>query len=140
MILLTETVLFYWNLFDPQSASSANDDCSSSIVKAWVETSKKPHSRATALHATSAPHPQITLLSKATSVQKSSTKSSYSSATQPPPTPRSASSIPAPVLYLDKDTELGGFYDSTQEKYGKGTTGVCSCTIAVIDLCGDQIK
>ena len=27
MILLTETILLYWNLFDPQSASSANENC-----------------------------------------------------------------------------------------------------------------
>ena len=126
MILLTETVLFYWNLFDPQSASSANNNRSSSTVKAWVETSRKPRSRASAtLRATSAPHPRITSLSKAASqVHKGSTRSSYSSATQPSPTPRSVSSIPAPVSYLDEDAELEGFDDSMQEKSGKGKTGV----------------
>ena len=40
------------------------------------------------------------------------------------PTPRSVSSIPAPVSYLDEDAELEGFNDSMQEKSGKGKMGV----------------
>lgn len=129
MLLLTKTVLFYWDFLDVQSSSANGDVAGIGKVKDWAEkplSSKAIHSPR--VSASSASHCHASSLLNVMSLGlKGSTRSTHSSATQPLPTPASVSSRVVPVLYLGEDSKLAEFRNYTQESISKGSnasTGV----------------
>ena len=121
MLLLTETVLFYWDLFN---ASSSTKECGGTHygqVRDWVQNNVK--SRISGLQSnasctTSASKSQLLSFACSNSLGvkvKGSTKSSHSIATQPPAMPASAICQDLPVSYFGEDDDMAEFMDPTQE-------------------------
>lgn len=105
MLLLTETVLFYWDYF---SSTVKANVAGVGKVKDWMEKSKEINvMRLSASRVTnSKSNSRVSSLSNPTSLEfQGSAKSSRMDATQPLPTPGSAISIALPASYLDEAGE-----------------------------------
>ncbi|KAI6003230.1 hypothetical protein F5J12DRAFT_893857 [Pisolithus orientalis] len=135
MLLLTKTILFYWDFLDVQSSSAKGNIAGIGKVKDWAEkllSSKAIHSPKVSASSTS--HSCASSLLNVTSFGvKGSTRSTHSSATQPLPTPASVSSRVVPVSYLGEDSELAEFRNYTQESISKGSNASTRVSIAVIN-------
>jgi len=115
MLLLSETVLFYWDFFNTQPSSAKNNIMGVRKVKDWKEkygSTKVAHTTRVASRASSLSNPTSHRL-------KGSAKSTHSSATQPPPTPVSVSSIVIPTSYLDENDDSAKLENFTQDNIGK---------------------
>ena len=121
MLLVTETVLFYWDLFNATSSMKERGGSHYGQVRDWVQNNIKsrisvvwtntscitPASCVTSSYVTSA--------SKSLGVKvKGCTKSSHSTATQPPAMPASAIDQDLPISYFNEDDEVAEFMDPTQ--------------------------
>ena len=122
MLLLTETVLFYWDMVDASSSSKEGDACHGLEIRDWAQKNVKSSISGTqrsVSHVTSASNSQGILLfahSKVLGVKvKGSTKSSRSIATQPPATPASAAGLDLPISYFDEEDDTSAFTNPTQE-------------------------
>ncbi|KAI5994568.1 hypothetical protein F5J12DRAFT_785762 [Pisolithus orientalis] len=135
MLLLTKTILFYWDFLDVQSHSAKGNIAGFGKVKDWAE--KLSSSKAICsprVSASSTSHSCASSLSNVTSFGvKGSTRSTHSSATQPPPTPASVSSRVVPVSYPGEDSELAEIGNYTQESISKGSNASTRVSIEVID-------
>jgi len=116
MLLLMETVLFYWDLFD--ASSSAKEGAAGfGRVRDWAQnnvTSGTGSVRTSASRVTSAPNSFAHSKSLGVKV-KGSTRSSRSIATQPPATPASDVGPDQPVSYLNEDDDTTEFTNPAQE-------------------------
>ena len=136
MLLLTETVLFYWDLFDATSSTKERGGSHYGQVRDWAQNNVKsrisgvrtntsrvtPASRVTSSRVTSASKSQHSSFARSKSLGvkvKGSTKSSHSTATQPPATPASAVGQDLPISYFNEDDEVAEFMDPTQEGAAK---------------------
>ena len=118
MLLLTETVLFYWDLFDA-SSSAKEGGAGFGRVRDWAQSNVKGgtgSTRTSASHVTSTSN-LFAPYSKSLGVKvKGSTRSSRSIATQPPATPASVVGPGQPVSYLDEDDNTTEFTNFAQER------------------------
>ena len=136
MLLLTETVLFYWDLFDASSPTKELGGSHYGQVRDWAQNNVKsrisgirtntsrvtPASRVTSSRVTSASKSQHSSFARSKSLGmkvKGSTKSSHSIATQPPATPASAVGQDLPISYFNEDDDVAEFTDPTQESAAK---------------------
>ena len=117
MLLLTETVLFYWDLFDA-SSSAKEGGAHYGRVRVWAQNNVKGSiggAWTSASCVTSASNSQVSSFahSKSLGVKvKGSTRSSHSTTTQPLATPTSAV---IPASYLDEDDNITEFTNPAQE-------------------------
>ena len=121
MLLLTETVLFYWDLFDASSLVKGGGPGHGKIrewaqnnVKSGISGARTSASRVTSVsnsRASFARPPPLGI-----KVKGSITRSSHSFATQPPATP---TATPLPTSYLDEDDDIVEFANPAQENTAK---------------------
>jgi len=116
MLLLMETVLFYWDLFDA-SSSVKEGAAGFGRVRDWVQnnvTSGTGSAQTSTSHVTSVPN--LFAHSNSLGVKvKGSTRSSHSIVTQPLATPASAIGPDQPVSYLNEDNDTTEFTNPAQE-------------------------
>lgn len=125
MLLLTETILFYWDLFDASSSAKEFSKTQFGKVRDWAQNNAKSRisgARTNASRVTSVSQSRVSSLapSKSLGVKvKGSTKSSHSIPTQLPATPASAIDQDLPVSYFDEDDDLTEFTSPAQESIAK---------------------
>ena len=128
MLLLTETVLCYWDLFDA-SSSAKEGGAHYGRVRDWAQNNVKGSiggAQTSTSHITSASNSQVSSFahSKSLGVKgKGSTRLSHSNATQPLAMPTSAV---IPASYLDEDNDITEFTNPAQECTAKEWGISCS--------------